>query len=221
MSGRKTTRERREAKAERLRQWADSREAKADAAYAGVRSISDRIPMGQPILVGHHSEKRARRDQDRIERGMRQSVENGAKADEMRARADEIERQAKQSIYSDDADAIQQLEAKVAKLTARRDAWKVKNAEYRKAHRDELKAMSPYERGQAIPFPSYAITNLGATIRTAQKRIEQLQREKVNGPRDRIMFSRYAGACEDCGASIEKGQPIRYNRQQGARCESC
>jgi hypothetical protein len=34
------------------------------------------IPFGQPILVGHHSEGRARRDQGRIESGMRAGVES-------------------------------------------------------------------------------------------------------------------------------------------------
>lgn len=32
------------------------------------------IPPGQPILVGHHSERRARRDAQRIENGMKRAV---------------------------------------------------------------------------------------------------------------------------------------------------
>jgi predicted RNA methylase len=39
-----------------------------------VDAIADNIPLGQPILVGHHSEKRARRDAARIENGMRKAV---------------------------------------------------------------------------------------------------------------------------------------------------
>ncbi len=31
------------------------------------------IPPGQPILVGHHSERRTRRDAQRIENGMKTS----------------------------------------------------------------------------------------------------------------------------------------------------
>jgi hypothetical protein len=56
-----TTRERREARAARLREWADKREAKSTAAFDAVRQIADNIPMGQPILVGHHSESAAAR----------------------------------------------------------------------------------------------------------------------------------------------------------------
>lgn len=57
-----TYRDRREAKADRLREWAEKREAKAAAAFDSAATLSDAIPFGQPILVGHHSEKRARRD---------------------------------------------------------------------------------------------------------------------------------------------------------------
>jgi hypothetical protein len=32
------------------------------------------IPFGQPILVGHHSERRARKDAERIESGMRKAI---------------------------------------------------------------------------------------------------------------------------------------------------
>ena len=37
----------------------DKRAADAERAHAGVNAITDGIPLGQPILVGHHSEKRA------------------------------------------------------------------------------------------------------------------------------------------------------------------
>lgn len=44
-----TYRERRLAKAERLREWADKREEKADAAYSTAHNIGSQIPFGQPI----------------------------------------------------------------------------------------------------------------------------------------------------------------------------
>ncbi|WP_132290495.1 DUF3560 domain-containing protein [Kribbella sp. VKM Ac-2568] len=37
---------------------------------AARRQISDHIPLGQPILVGHHSERRHRRDIERMDRLM-------------------------------------------------------------------------------------------------------------------------------------------------------
>ena len=39
-----------------------------------MAAIADNIPFGQPILIGHHSEKRARRDKEKIDNGMRKAV---------------------------------------------------------------------------------------------------------------------------------------------------
>lgn len=61
-------------RAERFTGYQGGRTRDANAARAAVRAISDGIPFGQPILVGHHSERRARKDAERIENGMRRAV---------------------------------------------------------------------------------------------------------------------------------------------------
>lgn len=66
--------DRAEERAERFEEYGDKRLADAERARKGVAEIADNIPFGQPILVGHHSEKRARKDQERIENGMRKAV---------------------------------------------------------------------------------------------------------------------------------------------------
>lgn len=66
--------ERAEERAERFEDYSAKREKDAERAHAAVSSIADGIPMGQPILVGHHSEKHARRDAEKIENGMRRAV---------------------------------------------------------------------------------------------------------------------------------------------------
>ena len=43
-------RERREARADRLRGWADKRDVKAAGAFATAETIAERFPFGQPIL---------------------------------------------------------------------------------------------------------------------------------------------------------------------------
>jgi len=48
--------------------------------YNAAKEISSYIPFGQPILVGHHSEGRHRRDLQRIDDNMRKSVEASDKA---------------------------------------------------------------------------------------------------------------------------------------------
>lgn len=66
--------ERAEERADRFEDYSGSRANDADSARRAVSAIADNIPFGQPILVGHHSEKRARKDAERIENGMRKAV---------------------------------------------------------------------------------------------------------------------------------------------------
>jgi phospholipid N-methyltransferase len=66
--------DRAEQRAERFEDYSDSRAQDAESARKAVSAIADGIPMGQPILVGHHSERRARKDAERIENGMRRAV---------------------------------------------------------------------------------------------------------------------------------------------------
>lgn len=56
-------------RAERFEGYEERRSKEADSAYNHAKSIADGIPFGQPILVGHHSEKRARKDAERIQNG--------------------------------------------------------------------------------------------------------------------------------------------------------
>lgn len=66
--------DRAEERAERFEDYSDKRADDAERAKNAVAAIADNIPFGQPILVGHHSEKRARKDAERIENGMRKAV---------------------------------------------------------------------------------------------------------------------------------------------------
>jgi phospholipid N-methyltransferase len=66
--------ERAEERAERFGDYCDKRAADADRAHAAVAEIADAIPLGQPILIGHHSQRRAQKDAEKIENGMRKAV---------------------------------------------------------------------------------------------------------------------------------------------------
>lgn len=66
--------ERADQRAERFEEYQENRKADAGAARQGVAAIADNIPLGQPILVGHHSERRARRDAERIRSGMVKTI---------------------------------------------------------------------------------------------------------------------------------------------------
>ena len=61
-------------RAERFSTYQGKRAADAEQALKAVASIADGISLGQPLLVGHHSESHARRDAEKIESGMRRAV---------------------------------------------------------------------------------------------------------------------------------------------------
>src|SRR6202790_2811076 len=66
--------DRAEERAERFEDYSEKREADAHRARDAVDAIAENIPLGQPILVGHHSERHARKDAERIENSMRRAV---------------------------------------------------------------------------------------------------------------------------------------------------
>ncbi|MGJ7523745.1 DUF3560 domain-containing protein [Variovorax sp. LT1P1] len=66
--------ERAEERADRFENYSEKRAADASAAHAAVSSIAKRFEFGQPILVGHHSERGARKDKERMDNGMRKAV---------------------------------------------------------------------------------------------------------------------------------------------------
>lgn len=64
-----------EERAERLEARSEKAAAEASARFGAAHRVASVIPMGQPILVGHHSEKRHRRDIERIHRNMDKGIE--------------------------------------------------------------------------------------------------------------------------------------------------
>lgn len=70
----KTLAERAAERAERFDGYSEHRAEEAERIKESVSDIIKKIPFGQPILIGHHSEKRARRDALRIDNGIRKAV---------------------------------------------------------------------------------------------------------------------------------------------------
>lgn len=69
-----------ERRAEALTARAEREESRSDERWEAGRALADRIPLGQPILVGHHSQRSAERDRDRIARHMDASLEHAERA---------------------------------------------------------------------------------------------------------------------------------------------
>jgi hypothetical protein len=75
-------------KAEKYQQWANSAESQSAASHKRSHDLVKDIPMGQPILVGHHSEKRHRRTLDLSWDALGKAVALSNKAGEHESRAD-------------------------------------------------------------------------------------------------------------------------------------
>lgn len=63
-----------EERADRFEGYSENRARDAKQAHDAVQAIGQRFEFGQPILVGHHSERKARKDAERMQSGMRKAV---------------------------------------------------------------------------------------------------------------------------------------------------
>ncbi len=119
-SGRRTMttrRERLEAKVEKRGEWAAKAACRSEARFGAASAIADRIPFGQPVLIGHHSEGKHRRDAARIHANMDKGVEEHKLAEHHAQKAAGLAAQLAKNIFDDDPDAIEQLEARIVART--------------------------------------------------------------------------------------------------------
>ncbi|HXO98279.1 MAG TPA: DUF3560 domain-containing protein [Chthoniobacterales bacterium] len=173
----------RAAKAARFRQLAEKHENIATGRHFAARERLEMIPLGQPILVGHHSEKRHRKDLTRIDEHFAKAKEHHDKAEYFRRRAAAAESNV--VIFSDDPDATEKLVDKIERLKKRQGVMKRANQLIRKADREGLadlgfseetitKLFSQDYAGR-VGFPNYALTNNSANIRRLEKRLAAIQ----------------------------------------------
>lgn len=191
---RPTRRERREARRDRLREWAEKRDAKASAEHQKSRDAVAGIPLGQPITGTATARRRHVRAIERSHSAMGRSSEHAAKAASMSDRAENIDRELDQSIYSDDHDALDALRERIAKREARRDRIKAYNKTCKRGR--DLGDTSILTKEEAIElagciqvwgdmqckhgrFPGYVLSNLGGRIRSDRERLARLERKRA------------------------------------------
>jgi len=198
-----TRRERLERKLEKRREWAESRDRKAAEAFqrADLREEKSGIPFGQPILVGHHSERRHRRAIERADSAMRRGVESADMATHHRSKAAGLENQLVGTIFSDDPDAVEALEAKIAGLEAERERNKQANRIIRKKPKNEstpekIAALTALLGSEAeavalftpdfcgrVGIPSYRSQNLSGNIKRCRDRLKSVKRQQDRAKR--------------------------------------
>lgn len=174
--------ERQEARRERYELRAERARQESDAAARQAEKMASIIPMGQPILVGHHSEGRDRRYRARIGQTMDKAISLDKKAAYYEEKAECV---GQNGISSDAPDALERLEKKLAERE-RAHAWMKKvNKAFKKgdaallalgmtqAQIDKMRATMSSCHHQ--PYPQFSLANNSAEIRRIKVRIEKLK----------------------------------------------
>lgn len=193
-----TREEKRQARIERLRDRAANARRESTELFQKSSKMAEVIPFGQPIHVGHYSERRDRNYRNRIHDTMGRSVKAGEKAEYYEHKAEAAENN--NSIYLDDENSVQKLEAKVESLTRQQEMMKSANKIVRNkkladvekidqlkeigfSEREAVSCMTPNYCGE-IGFPSWQLSNNSAVIRNAKQRLEKAIKFKTTENRE-------------------------------------
>lgn len=178
---------------ERYQELAGKAVTQSNEIYSRAVKMADAIPFGQPILLGHHSERRDRNYRSKITKNFEKSFEQSSKAEYYENKAASV---GKAGISSDDPDAILKLQNKLTRLEKSHEIMKsvnkiVKNKKmthdekYNEIIKLEVKEKNVNEllTGNivgTIGFAPYALQNNNAEINRIKKRIESLSKIKNN-----------------------------------------
>jgi hypothetical protein len=184
----------RERRVDRFEQAAENAAKRSDQFYE--RSNQGLPEFGQPILVGHHSEKRHRRALEKSWNNMGKSVQESKKAEYYADKAEAA--RSNTSISSDDPDALTKLKQKLEGLEADQAHYKlvnkvVRSAKFKKLTDDmekikfvatslecsDLQA-AQHIRGHGLEFqgagyPTWKLSNNNANINRIKQRIKELE----------------------------------------------
>lgn len=181
------------AKRERCLQKAESLKNESAKHYDAAMEMCHEIPLGQPILVGHYSEKSDRAYRGRMAKHMDKSMELNRKAEYYADRAGTI---GTGSISSDDPDAISKLTEKLSKLKEKQEFMKAVNGAIRlkdtakgdaklrefNLSDEEIKTIREPDEYGIAGFASYELSNNNANIRRIEKRIADLKARQEREP---------------------------------------
>lgn len=178
--------ERKQNRIEAFQNLAAKNEELSNSAYEHSRKLADVIPFGQPILVGHHSERGHRSHLKKINSAMGKSVEAAKKAKYYEERAESLLNGT--AISSDNPNAIELLRAKLSNLEALQTLYKEINKVIKSKSADKIAGLVALGISEAraaqllapdfcgrIGVPSYKLTNNNGVMSNVKKRIAQLE----------------------------------------------
>lgn len=171
-----------DAKKERLQDRAKIKRKESNEQYQRSHQLVEHIPFGQPILVGHHSERAHRNTIDKSWNAMGKSVALDDCAKNLENKAEGV---GCAGIASDDPEAIAKLKIKLSTLTNSQNIMKAANKHIRKGNIDALADLGLSEALihsittpglGGLGFASYSLQNNNAEIRRTKNRIIELEK---------------------------------------------
>lgn len=187
-----TKRERLERKLEKRHEWAEKRKQEAERRFNAASKDAEAFYGGQPILVGHHSEGKARALQAKIHNNGFAGVENLKMAEHHEAKAAGLETYLDTVIFDDDPDAIEKMESKISALEKRQEKMLAVNKICRNKKLDDAAKIAqimelgeseeqaktilhPEHSWQCVGFAACTLTNNNANIRRCKDRLATLK----------------------------------------------
>jgi len=178
--GRQDYEERKESKIERcLERIADLNEISSQE-FDRARSLQSVIPLGQPILVGHHSEGRHRAHLKRIDSAYRKGTEAYDKAAYYEKRATNARKS--RSISGDDPEVMNRYQKKLENLLKTQEYMKGVNKAWKQGKAALIAfGLSESESENLAsdtkkPCPTWMLSNNNAEIRRVKEKIEALKK---------------------------------------------
>lgn len=151
MGGRTDYEERKEARKLRYEELSKKAEERSSQYSNSTANRILSMTPGQPIIIGHHSEKMARKLHEKAWQDIGKSIEEDKKSKYYKDRAESVENS--KVIYNDDPNAIEKLKDKL---------------EYLEKQKELIKADENHTGWQ--------LQNIGARIRETKRRIARLEK---------------------------------------------
>ena len=194
----------------------------SDMTYKRARSMASVIPFGQPIHIGHHSERSDRNYRGKIHNTFGKAF---ALADTAKHYADKAESVGTGGISSDDPDAVSKLSIQLVKMEEEQAMMKKVNALVRKKDVKGIEALGFSPEAAAnlltkdfagrIGYPSYRLTNNNANIKRVKDRIAALQKlaERVSVEQAGAGYTYKEDTDENRVMFIFEGKPDEQTRK--------
>jgi prefoldin subunit 5 len=178
--GRQDYAERKESKIDALKERARKTSELANQEFERARNMGSVIPLGQPILVGHHSEGKHRALLKKIDNTYRRASEAYDKSEYYVNRAETAETNI--AISGDDPEAATRYQAKLEELEKKQEYMKAVNKAWKQGKTALIELGFSEAKSEALvsekrkPCPTWQLSNNNAEIRRVKEKLETLKK---------------------------------------------